>query len=105
MANSVLRSNWAKDKMAQDRIRYYLYAHSMTIFGQETPDADDLAYAKKVYRGEADLYAMACVLMANSSIGTTVDGGGKPADSDIEWAIITDDQFHNMATADAAGSA
>lgn len=105
MANSGKRSKWAKSAYAQDQIRYYLYAHSVTIFGQASPDTDDLAYAKKVYRGQADLYAMACVLMANTSIGDTIDSDGSPSDSDIEWAIVADNQYHNMATADAAGSA
>jgi hypothetical protein len=105
MADSRLRHAWATSSDAQNRIKYYLYAHAMTIFGQDPPDADDLAFAKKVYRGEASLYAMACVLMASTSIGDTIDSNGTPTDSDIEWAVITDNQFHNMALADAAGSA
>jgi hypothetical protein len=105
MADSKKRNAWAKDAAAQDRIRYYLFAHSMTVFGQDNPDTNDLAFAKKVYRGEAPLYPMACVLMANTDIGATIDSDGVPTDSDIEWAIVTDNQFNKMAQADAEGSA
>lgn len=103
MADSLKRSEWAKDKQTHDRIQYWLYQKAMAVFAEETPAADSLAMARKIYRGEADLYIAACVMAANTSIGTAVDAGSTPPDSDLEWAV--GDQWANMAAADAAGSA
>ena len=98
MADSLKRISKAKDAQFQDRIDYYLFQKSLSVMAEASPDADELAFAKKVYAGEHNLLACAKVVVSNATIGTAIDAGNQPSEGDIEYVVVTD-QWNNMAVA------
>lgn len=99
MADALKRQNYAEHKEFQQRAGYYFWLRSAAVLADASPDADDLKLAKAVYAGQVSLKDMGLTIITNTSIGTTLDGDGAPTDSDIEWAVITDNQFHKLAVA------
>jgi len=104
MADAIKRQSYADHDGFQKRVAYYFWDQARAVLAQETPDADDLAFAKGVYAGQVKIKDMCLTVITNTSIGTSIDGGSEPSDSDLEWAVKTDNQFHNLALAyQAAG--
>jgi len=99
MANAAKRMNKTKEKIFQDRCEYYMYQKASAVFAQETPDADDLLLAKALWAKQVNVVDMARVVVTNSSIGTAIDNDTAVSESDIEYVIVTDTAFNNLATA------
>ena len=102
MADAIKRQSYADHDGFQKRVGYYFWERAKEVLAQETPDTDDLAFAKQVYAGQVKYKDMCLTVISNSSVGTSIDGGTEPSDSDLEWAVKTDNQFHNLALAYAA---
>ena len=99
MADASKRMNKTKEPIFQDRCEYYMYQKAADIFAAESPDADDLLLAKALWAGQVNVVDMARIVVTNSSIGADIDAGNAVSESDIEYVIITDTAFHNLATA------
>ena len=103
MADALKRISKVKDKAFQDRCEYYMYAKAAVIFGQETPDADDLLLAKALWAGQVKVEDMARIVVTNSDIGAAIDAGNTPVESAIEWMVFSEDTgakgFHQLALA------
>ena len=97
MANAFRRISATKDSEFQDRCEWYMYQKAAAIFGQETPDGDDLLLAKASWAGQVNIQDMARIVATNSSIGADLDAGTAVEESDIEYVIITDTAFHDLA--------
>jgi len=97
MTDAIKRISKSKDAQFQDRVRYYMWDRAKEILAESTPNTDDLALAKAVYAGQVAEQHMALMCITNTSIGSSIDAGSEVADTDIEWAIKTDNQFHNLA--------
>lgn len=97
MADALKRISKSKDKAFQDRCMYYMYQKAAAVFAQGTPDADDLLLAKALWAGQVKIEDMARIVVTNSSIGTVIDNDTAVSESDIEWAIVTDDTFNELA--------
>ena len=99
MADAFKRIAATKDKSFQDRCFWYMHQKAATVFAQETPDADDLLLAKALWAGQVKAEDMARIVATNSSIGGDIDNGNAVGESDIEYVIVTDTAFHDLATA------
>ncbi len=99
MANALKRQNYADHGEFQQRVGYYFWERSKAVLADSGINADDLKLAKAVYASQVNKKDMCLTLITNTSVGTTIDGDGAPTDSDIEWAVVTDNQFHNLALA------
>ena len=104
MAVSIKRMTYAEEAGFQKRVGYYFWYQANAVLNQETPDATELAFAKAVYAGKVSKKDMCLTVITNSSIGTAIDSNSEPSDSDIEWAVTTNNQFGNLAKSyDAVG--
>lgn len=104
MADSVKRMIYAEEAGFQKRVAYYYWLRASQILALETPDALNLKMAKAVYADKVSKKDMCLVVITNTDVGTTIDAGNVPVEGDIEWAVITDDQFGKLALSyDAAG--
>ena len=104
MANSLKRMLYAEEAGFQKKVAYYFWLRSNQIFALETPDATELLFAKEVYAGKIDKKDMCLTIITNTSVGSAIDSESEPIESDLEWAVITDNQFGKLAIAyDAAG--
>lgn len=99
MADALKRIYMAKTEGFQGRCRWYMYQKAAAIFDQETPDTDDLLLAKALWSNQVRMEDMAMIVLTNSTIGAAVDAGNAVLDSDIEYVIMTDTAFHNLALA------
>jgi len=102
MADALKRQSYADHTAFQRRVAYYFWDQAKIVLADDTPDADDLAFAKAVYGGQVKIKDMCLTVITNTSIGTSIDNETEPTDSDIEWAVKTDNQFHNLALAYSA---
>lgn len=98
MADSAKRMTWAKTAENQNRVDYYLFQKALSVMAEETPNADQLAFAKQIYSGQHNSLACAKVVASNSTIGTAVDADNAVSETDIEYVVVTD-QWDNMAVA------
>lgn len=104
MANSLKRMSWAEEAGFQKQVAYYFWEKAKEVLAEETPNSVELAFAKKVYAGQVLKLDMCLTVITNTSIGSTIDSSGSPSDSDVEWAVKTDNQFGKLALAyEAAG--
>ena len=99
MADALKRINKARDKEFQDRVAYYMWQQANAVLDQETPDVDDLDLAKAILARQVDMEDMTMVAMTNATIGGHIDAGTDISDSDIEFVIVTENKFHDLATA------
>jgi len=99
MADALKRMYMAKTDGFQKRCCWYMYQKAAVIFAQDPPDADDLLLAKALWANQVKLEDMAMIVLTNSTIGDAVDAGNAVTESDIEYVIITDTAFHNLALA------
>lgn len=97
MADSLKRITKAKDRQFQDRVGFYMWNQANVIFDQETPDPDDLSIAKAIFANQVSLYDMAMIVITNATIGTKIDSDQAVPDSDIEYSIVTENKFHDLA--------
>lgn len=99
MADALKRINAARDKEFQDKVAYYMWQQANTVLDNATPDADDLDLAKGILSRQVNYEDMAMVAMTNGTIGSKIDAGTAVPDSDIEYVIVTENKFHDLATA------
>ena len=100
MADALKRVGMSRYKPFQDRCMYFFYQHADTVFGQgQDADANDLALAKHIWAGSASREDMAFAVMSNSTIGGYIDNDNPDSitDSDIEYAVVTEDRFNQLA--------
>lgn len=104
MADSLKRITMAKDAQFQDRCKYYAMEKAKVVMAQGSPNANELALSKEVVNGTAPMFDLAIMVISESTIGTTVDGGGTPVESDVAWAVTADESgvFRKLADARAA---
>lgn len=98
MADALKRISKVKSQAFQDRCAYYMYQKAATVFADGTPDADDLLLAKALWAGQVKMEDMARIVVTNSSVGADIDDDTDPSESDIEYVIITDTAFNELAT-------
>lgn len=55
--------------------------------GSTEGHTERVAYAKEVLAGAASILEYAIGVVTNSTIATTIDGGGQPTDSDVEFVV------------------
>ena len=99
MADAMKRMNATKDQAFQDRCEYYMYQKAAAVFAQETPDADDLLLAKALWAGQVNAKDIARIVVTNATVGAAIDIDTAVTESDIEYVIVTDTAFHDLATA------
>lgn len=98
MADASKRMNKTKEPIFQDRCEYYMYQKAADIFAAQSPDADDLLLSKALWAGQVNVVDMARIVVTNSTIGAAIDQDTEVTESDIEYVIITDTAFNNLAT-------
>jgi hypothetical protein len=104
MANALKRMTYAEETGFQKRVAYYFWLRANQVMALTTPDATELVFAKEVYAGQVSKVDMCLTVITNTSVGAAIDAGTNPAEGDLEWAVITDNQFGKLAIAyDAAG--
>ena len=104
MANSLKRMLYAEEAGFQKRVAYYFWLRASQVMALAEPDATELAFAKAVYSDRVSKKDMCLVVITNTTVGTTIDGGSDPTENDLEWSVITDNQFGNLAQSyNAAG--
>ena len=103
MTDALKRISKTKDQAFQDRCSYYMYQKAAAVFAETTPDADDLLLAKALWAGQVNFEDIARIAVTNFDIGTAIDAGNTPAESDIEWIVYSEDVgargFHQLALA------
>jgi len=99
MADALKRINMARDKEFQDKVAYYMWQQANTVLDVTTPDTDDLDLAKGILARQINYEDMAMVAMTNATIGGHIDAGTAVSDSEIEYVIVTENKFHDLATA------
>ncbi len=99
MADSLKRIKKSRDKDFQDNCLYFMYEQAGVVFGQGTPDADDLLLAKALWANQVKPEDMARIVMTNATVGAKIDSGSAVPDSDIEYTIKTENKFHDLALA------
>ncbi len=99
MADALKRIAKARDKEFQDRVAYFMWQQANTVLDNATPNADDLALAKAVIARQVKMEDMAMVAMTNATIGGKIDAETDVPDSDIEYVVVTENKFHDLATA------
>jgi hypothetical protein len=97
MANAEKRIAASKDKTFQDRCFWYMHQKAAAVFAQETPDADDLLLAKALWAGQVKTEDMARIVLTNATVGAAVDAGTDVTESDIEYVIVSDTAFNDLA--------
>lgn len=97
MANAIKRMNKVDNTAFQKRCEYYMYQKAAAIFAASSPDADDLLLAKALWANQVQVKDMVRIVVTNTTIGAAIDAGTDVAESDIEYVIITDTAFHNLA--------
>lgn len=98
-AIAIKRVTAAKDPQFQSRVMYFMREHAETVFDRVEPNIVDvdLALAKALYAGQVNAYDMARIIVTNSTIGGNIDADNAVLDSSIEYAMITQDKFHDLA--------
>ena len=99
MADAAKRISKTKDLSFQDRCTYYMYQKAAAVFAEATPDADDLLLAKALWANKVSMQDIARIVVTNATIGAAIDAGNDPTESDIEYVIVTDGSFHQLALA------
>ena len=99
MADAGKRISKTKDAWFQDRCEYYMYQKAAAVFAAGTPDADDLLLSKALWAGQVNRQDIARIVVTNASIGTAIDVGTEVSEGDVEYVIITDTAFHQLALA------
>jgi hypothetical protein len=99
MADALKRMNMARTKSFQDKCEFYAYQKASAVFAEETPDADELLLAKAVWAKQVKPEDIARAAMTNSTIGPAIDNGTEIQEDWIEYAIVTEGQFLNLAQA------
>ena len=99
MAIAFKRISMTKDQEFQDKCEYYMYQKASAVFAAGTPDADDLLLAKALWAGQVNRQDIARIVVTNSSIGSDIDAGTAVSESDVEYVIVTDTAFHQLALA------
>lgn len=107
MADAIKRVGMSRNKPFQDRCMYFMYQQADTVFGQDTPDPDDLALAKALWAGQVKAEDMARVVMTNATIGGHIDNDetitdAEITDAEIEYVVVTENKFHDLALAYSA---
>ena len=77
---------------------YFMFEQAAVVFGQETPDADDLLLAKALWSGQVKAEDMARVVMTNATVGGKIDNEAEVLDNEIEYVVMTENKFHDLAT-------
>jgi len=98
MADAIKRIGMSRAKPFQDRCMYFMFAQADVIFGQTTPDADDLLLAKALWSGQVKPEDIARVVITNVTIGGKIDNGTEVLDSELEYVVMTENKFHDLAT-------
>ena len=99
MADALKRIQKARDKQFQDRVAFYMWQQANSVLDASNSDADDLELAKKIIARTVDVEDMAMVVITNATIGSDIDSDTNPTDSDIEYVVVTENKFHDLATA------
>jgi hypothetical protein len=99
MADALKRISITKNVPFQERCTYYMYQKAAAVFAQETPDADDLLLAKALWAGQVKAEDMARIVVTNATVGGKVDADTTVPDSDIEYVVMTETKFHDLASA------
>lgn len=99
MADALKRVQKSRSKKFQNKCLYFMYEQADVIFEDDTPDADDLLLAKALWAGQVKAEDMARIVMTNSTIGGKIDSDTTVPDSDIEYAVKTENKFHDLALA------
>jgi len=97
MANSGKRIRMSKDAEFQNRCFWHMHQKAAAIFAQETPDADDLLLAKALWAGQVNQEDVARVVLTNATVGAAVDADTEVTESDIEYVIVSDTAFNDLA--------
>lgn len=99
MADALKRIQMSENKAFQNQCMYFMYEQASVVFGQDTPDTDDLALAKAVWAGQVKPNDMARVVLTNTTVGGKVDTDHEITDSEIEYVVKTENKFHDLALA------
>ena len=99
MADALKRISMAKDNQFQDKVAYFMWQQANTVLDDISPDADDLDLAKAIIARQVNMEDMTMVAMTNATIGGKIDSDTPVPDSDIEYVVITENKFHDLATA------
>ena len=91
--NSQKRMTFSYNKGFQERCKWFMYQHAKGILESETPDADELAFSKALFAGNVKAEDMSRIVAYNTSIGAAIDAGTAIAESDIEYAVLTESRF------------
>lgn len=102
MADSVKRQTVANNKPFQDRCEYYFYEHARSVLEAETPDTDDLAFAKAIWAGQVRVLDMTKAVMTNATVGTAIDSDSAVSESDLAYVVTTENKFNALAQAYSA---
>ena len=85
MADALKRISKARSKPFQDKNEFYIRIKAESIFGQDPPEANDLALAQAVYARQINREDIAMVAVQNHEIGIAIDADNEPLESAIEW--------------------
>ena len=99
MAIAFKRISMTKDQEFQDRCEHYMYQKAAAVFADGSPDADDLLLAKALWAGQVNRQDIARIVVTNASIGSAIDAGTAVSEGDVEYVIVTDTAFHQLALA------
>lgn len=99
MADALKRIRMSENTAFQNRCMFFMYEQADIVFGQTTPDADDLSLAKAIWAGQVKPDDMARVVITNATVGSKVDVDQDIPDSDIEYVVKSDGKFHDLALA------
>jgi hypothetical protein len=99
MADALKRITAARDNDFKDRVSFYMWQQANAVLDNATPNADDLDLAKAILARQVNAEDMAMVAITNATIGAAIDAGTVPPDSDIEYVVMTENKFHDLATA------
>ena len=98
MADSIKRIQWSRDKETQDKVLYYLFQKAKDVITEGTAPQAELDFADRIYNQSFNVFAASMICASNATIGAAVDDETAVAESDIEYAVATD-QWANMANA------
>ena len=102
MADSVKRITASESVPLQKRCKYYMYQQAGVVFGQASPDTDDLLLAKALWAGQVKDEDMARIAMTNATIGGHIDADESISEAELEYVICTENKFHDLALAYSA---
>jgi hypothetical protein len=84
-------------------VAYYFWDQARAVLADTASfTAEEVSFAKSIYSNQVKVKDMCLTIITNTSVGTSIDDGTEPIDSDIEWAVKTDNQFQNLALAYSA---